>query len=69
MYLITLPSAVFTFCVTSYFLGWMLNQSNQHLDAGMDKPAPGCWDEQTSTGCWLAVSLCFPQVSLPENLL
>jgi hypothetical protein len=40
MYLITLLSAVFTFCVTSYFLGWMLNQSNQHPDDGMDKPAP-----------------------------
>jgi hypothetical protein len=38
-------------------LPWrVLGRPNEHPDVTLNKPASGCWDGQTSTGCWLAVS-------------
>jgi hypothetical protein len=42
-----------------FWNGRVLSDTNQHSDARFDKPASGCWDRQTSTGCWLAVSIYY----------
>jgi hypothetical protein len=42
--------------IPTFFRIECFGRTNEHPDAGIGKLAPGCWVEQTSTGCCLAMS-------------